>query len=422
MGRLFWKLFAVIWLAMCGMFGVGYTLHSLGLETMPQPALASAEARFAILTAQKIIEQAGPEAARPLQEAWAAPVFGIELRVWPCGETAELGDERALQAQASYKAQNYELDVRPRATETPWGFISRPILAAAFLSFVTAMLLAQYLSHPIRLLRLALHSVAEGRFETRIRPLIGSRRDELADLGREADRMAAQLQQFSAQQKRLLHDVSHELRSPLARMKAATGVARQSPARAQDMMARIDREVERLDFLVDEILTLARLGSGAGELERASIDVIDLLTAVIDDAAFEGQARGVRIAFEVAGSFVSNVNGEAIGRGFENVIRNAIKFTDEGSWVRVQAEEADDGEALLVRVSDQGPGVSPDQAETIFEPFQKSASGELSTGHGLGLAIAKQAIECHGGSIRASQSESGRGLMVEIVVPRLNAL
>jgi signal transduction histidine kinase len=424
MGRLFWKLFLVIWLAMSGTFAFGYILYSLGLETGPKFIVARAEAQFAANTARRLVELGGPDAILPLQAAWAAPPFNVAISVRRLDpeEAAPAGSADII--RAGYNGNEYIISATPDDAKEYWQFFTKPYLTAAVLSLIAALLLARYLSRPIQLLRLALHSVAEGRFETRISPLMGSRRDELADLSREADRMATQLQQFSERQKRLLHDVSHELRSPLARMKAAAGLARQSPARTQDMMARIDREVERLDFLVEEILTLARLeaAKGAGAtLERNRLDLIDILSAIVEDASFEGQARGVTVAFDapgIRGGVACEVNGEMIYRGFENVIRNAVKFTGEATTVRVEARRTDDAGALCVCVADQGPGIAAGEAELIFEPFSKGQnSGSSLRGHGLGLAIAKRAFAYHGGNVRVASANTGCGLVVEIVLP-----
>ena len=424
MGRLFWKLFLVIWLAMSGTFTFGFILYSLGLETGPKFIVAHAEAQFAANTARRLVERGGLDAIRPLQDAWAAPPFNLAISV------RRLEPEEAAPAgiadmiRAGYNGNEYIISATPDGAKEAWQFFTKPYLTAAVLSLIAALSLARYLSRPIQLLRLALHSVTEGRFETRISPLMGSRRDELADLGREADRMATQLQQFSERQKRLLHDVSHELRSPLARMKAAAGLARQSPARTQDMMTRIDREVERLDFLVEEILTLARLeaANGAGAtLERNRLDLIDILSAIVEDASFEGHARGVTVAFDapgIRGGIVCEVNGEMIYRGFENVIRNAVKFTGEATTVRVEARRTDDAGALRVCVTDQGPGIAPGEAELIFEPFLRGQrNGSSLRGHGLGLAIAKRAFAYHGGNIRVASTNAGSGLVIEIVLP-----
>jgi signal transduction histidine kinase len=425
MGRLFWKLFLVIWLAMSGTFAVGYVLYSLGVETGPKFAIARTEAQFAANTLKRTVELEGPDAVRPLRRAWSAPPFDLVISVRPQTErdAPEAETSGTFRAQASHGGREYMISVTPDRAKLALQLFTKPYITAAVIGLIAALLLARYLSRPIRLLCLALHSVAEGRFETRISPLMGARRDELADLGHEADRMASQLQQFSERQKRLLHDVSHELRSPLARMKAAAGLARKNPARLADMMNRIDREVERLDSLVEEILTLARLETAKGAevgAERASVDLVDILTAIIEDAEFEGQPRDVNVIFdatELHGGVICEVNGELIYRGFENVIRNAVKFTADGTAVRVEVRRGAD-DALCVRVTDHGPGIAPGETGLIFEPFWKNPeSGHAGRGYGLGLAIAKQAFAYHGGSIRTLSATDGCGLAVEIVLP-----
>ena len=139
----------------------------------------------------------------------------------------------------------------------------------------------------------------------RLERRIGSRRDEIADLTREFDSMAAQLQQLLALQERLLHDISHELRSPLARLQVAIGLLRQAPEDLPAMLVRVEREAERLNQLIEEILTFARLKSGTAELSMARVDVIDLLTAIADDANFEAQIKGCEVVFKPTGSFVT---------------------------------------------------------------------------------------------------------------------
>jgi two-component system, OmpR family, sensor kinase len=426
MGRLFWKLFLVIWLAMSGMLIVGYVLYSLGLETVPRFEVMRNEAQFAANSAKRLVELGGPEAIRPLQDLWSVPPFDlmISARLLPPGEAPPSETGYTSVAHASHNGSNYIVSATPDGAKFRWQPFTKPHVTAAVISLIAAWLLARYLYRPIRLLRLALHAVAEGRFETRVSLFLGKRRDELADLSRDADRMAAQLQQLSDQQKRLLHDVSHELRSPLARMKAAAGLARQNQARSSDMMNRIDREVERLDALVEEILTLARLESAKDAdvtLECARVDLVDILTAIVEDATFEGQARGVSIVFDAAqlhGGFVCEVNGELIYRGLENVIRNAVKFTADGTTVRVEARRKEADGTLCIRVTDQGLGIAPDEADLIFEPFWRGMeSRHALRGHGLGLAIAKRAFAYHGGSIRATPAASGCGLTIEIALP-----
>ena len=290
-----------------------------------------------------------------------------------------------------------------------------PILAGALISLIFGAVLARHITNPIRLLSRAFHDAAEGHLETRISPAMGHRRDEVAALGKDFDRMASQLQLLIGAQQRLLHDVSHELRSPLARLQAAIGLARQNPQRKEAMLERIERETERLDTLVGELLTLARLESGAA-LSREKVDLIELLAAIADDAQFEAQANDRDVCFKAEGHFIAEVGAELIYRAFENVIRNAVKFTTPGSTVEIGAEIGADGKTLAVRVADRGPEVPPEEIERIFGAFYRGSGAPQTPGFGLGLAIARRAIESHGGTITAASREGG-GLEFRIRLP-----
>lgn len=295
-----------------------------------------------------------------------------------------------------------------------------PILAGALISLIFGALLARHITRPIHLLSRAFHDAAEGHLETRISPAMGHRSDEIAALGKDFDRMAAQLQQLIGAQQRLLHDVSHELRSPLARLQAAIGLARQNPLRGEAMLERIERETERLDTLVGELLTLARLESGAA-LSRERVDLVDLLAAIADDAKFEAQANGREVCFTAEGHFIAEVGAELIYRAFENVIRNAVKYTAPGSTVRIDAGISADGQNFEVRVADRGPEVPPEELERIFGAFYRGSGAPQTPGFGLGLAIARRAIESHGGAITAAAREGG-GLEFRIRLPAQSPL
>jgi two-component system OmpR family sensor kinase len=289
-------------------------------------------------------------------------------------------------------------------------------------SLAFSALLAAYLVRPIRHLRRAFADAAEGRLDTRVAPLMGSRRDEIAGLGEDFDRMAERLQKLISSQRRLLHDVSHELRSPLARLQAAAGLARQDPARTAAMLDRIERDTQRLDTLVGELLTLARLEADAGNAARQPADLGELLHEVVDDARFEAQASGRDVLLEGADAPVpiARAHPEWLQRAFENVIRNAVRHTPEGSAVRVRLrqEHAPDprepGTRIVITVADEGSGVPPEQLESIFEPFQRG--GASTDGHGLGLAIARHALAAHHGSISAANRPGG-GLEVTMNLP-----
>jgi two-component system OmpR family sensor kinase len=287
------------------------------------------------------------------------------------------------------------------------------LVIAAVASLAVSALLAWYLTRPIRALRWAFDAAASGRLETRVGPRIGRRRDEIADLGRDFDRMAAQLQALMSAQRRLLHDVSHELRSPLARLAAAIGLARQDPSRLDASLERIEREATRVDELVGEVLTLARLESGAGKSLSQSVDLADLVASIGEDARFEAEASGRRVRLEIPDRLIVSGNPELLHRAVENVVRNAVKYTAEGSEVLVRLEASKD--CALLRVSDRGPGIPEAELARIFEPFYRiGADGEK--GFGLGLAIAQLAVQAHGGTIGA-QNLPGGGLRVEISLP-----
>jgi two-component system OmpR family sensor kinase len=282
-------------------------------------------------------------------------------------------------------------------------------------------LFAWYLTRPIRHLRRAFAEVADGRLETRVAPLMGRRADEIAGLGSDFDLMAERLQKLIASQRRLLHDVSHELRSPLARLQAAIGLARQSPERSAAMLERIEREAQRLDALVGEVLTLARLEAAGRETPAQSVDLGELMQQVVDDARFEARTIGRDVAFPVPRHprTVKHAHPDWLQRAFENVIRNAVRHTGEGTTVEVTLTDRSDG-AALVTVADRGPGVADAEIESIFEPFNRGSRSTAGDGHGLGLAIARRALAAHGGTIAAANRPGG-GLLVTMTLPAAGA-
>jgi signal transduction histidine kinase len=176
------------------------------------------------------------------------------------------------------------------------------------------------------------------------------------------------------------------------------------------MQERVERESIRLDGLVGELLTLARLEADVAQAPHERVDVVDLLAEVCDDARFEARASNRELVFTTNGGYVADVIGELLYRAFENVVRNAVKFTHEGTVVSVIAEASSAG--LVVIVSDQGPGVPRDAHLRMFEPFQRVGDAGVD-GFGLGLTIAKRAIETHGGHIEA-QAAAGGGLSIRI--------
>jgi two-component system, OmpR family, sensor kinase len=299
-----------------------------------------------------------------------------------------------------------------------FGFVPvAPLAVGTLTMLVTSLGLAWYLARPLHHLSWALRRVAEGHLDTRVQDRMGGRRDEIVDLAADFDGMARQLQALTESRTALLHDISHELRSPLTRLQVAIGLLRQEPAQSEQMLARIEREAQRLDALIEQLLTWHRLEAGAAAAHPSRVDVIELLHAIGEDAQFEAQAQGKDVQLIAAGTFVCDVHGELIYRAYENVIRNAIKFTAAHGEVIVTVRVSPGDETLLCSVEDRGPGVPQEMLETIFHPFTRVAGSEGVQGVGLGLAIARRAFELHGGSIHA-QARDGGGLSVIMALPQ----
>lgn len=294
---------------------------------------------------------------------------------------------------------------------TPW----IPIVAAIFASLLFSVILAWYFSRPIRALRAAFDAAAGGDLAPRFVSATGKSRTELNDLGRDFDRMTARLRNLIDGQTRLLHDVSHELRSPLARLQAAIGLAHQQPDKIAASMDRIERESVRMDKLVGELLTLARLEAGAIKASQEEISMADLLEQIADDASYEAASQQRTVVREGEADVLVVGQADLLGRAIENVVRNAIKHSAEGGEVQLQVRSLPDARQLCIRVLDRGPGVAPADLETIFQPFFRSSNASTE-GHGLGLAIAQHVIEAHGGSIKAT-NRAGGGLCVEMILP-----
>lgn len=291
-----------------------------------------------------------------------------------------------------------------------------PIIAGLFASLGFAALLAWYFSKPIHSLRSAFESVSQGNLDVQLGTVMGRRRDELADLGHDFDRMVRQLRALMDGQRRLLHDVSHELRSPLARLQAAIGLLRQQPERLEDSLNRIEREGVRMDKLVGELLTLSRLEAGVMKSVEEEINIDLLVEDIVKDARFEAETRGITVNMEGLCAAVIKGNIELLHWAIENVVRNAVKHTLDGSQVNVTCRFDAKKSGLILTVLDQGPGVPESELDAIFEPFFRGRRTKTTDGHGLGLAIARRVVETYAGTIRATNGGKG-GLQIEIVLP-----
>jgi signal transduction histidine kinase len=303
----------------------------------------------------------------------------------------------------------------------PHGNLWLAIVIAVLSSGLVCYPLARYLTSPIVRLRAATQQLAAGDLSARAGSLSFRRRDEMAELVRDFDGMAERLEKLVKAQSRLLSDISHELRSPLARLNVALALARQrSGPEAQASLERVELEAERLNELIGRLLTIARLESGDEALQKYPLDLAELVAEIAEDADFEAQERHCHVKASVAEDCFVIGDPSLLHSAVENVVRNATRYTREGTVVEVQLEKRKGlkGDDAVVRVSDSGPGVPPDALEKIFRPFYRidDARGRRTGGVGLGLAITQRAVRLHGGSVTASNLSSG-GLLVEICLP-----
>ncbi|GFO69920.1 two-component sensor histidine kinase [Geomonas limicola] len=273
------------------------------------------------------------------------------------------------------------------------------------------------LTAPVRRLREATQELANGHLATRVVIKSRGKGDEIVGLGQDFNQMASRLEKLVNAHRQLLRDVSHELRSPLARMNVALEIARQqSPESAEPPLQRIQQEGERLNQLIGELLTLSRLDGDTGA-ERTEVDVAELAAEVVQDADFEACAGNRHVEYHPERGLLVVGNRELLRRALENVVRNAVRYTAEGSSVTVTLQQAP-GPQALIRVRDFGPGVPEEQLDDIFRPFYRVAEARdrQSGGTGIGLAITERTVALHGGSVVARNLPEA-GLEVEICLP-----
>jgi signal transduction histidine kinase len=283
------------------------------------------------------------------------------------------------------------------------------IAGAIFCYFISS-----YLTRPLHKLGEAAAKIADGRLETRVDPALRKRRDEIADLAGNFDRMAERIEALILRQRALLGDVSHELRSPLSRLIVALSLVRQGPAEeVAENLDRIGLEARRLDTLIGQLLSLTRIDSGTDRGSPARFDLTSLVQEVANDGDFEARARHRHVTIMQADACTVSGFEELLRSAVENVVRNAIRYTPEGTAVEISLKAGDLRAHLVVR--DHGPGVPEDMLSEIFLPFRRVASDD-SEGAGLGLAIAERAVTVHRGTIRAMNVPRG-GLAVEIHLP-----
>jgi signal transduction histidine kinase len=310
--------------------------------------------------------------------------------------------------------------LRPHGPLPPPMFFDLGVQALIFLVVGGGIcyLLAWRLTAPVRRLRQAVQQLANGDLTARTGITRGQRGDEISELGGDFDRMAERIESLLLSQKQLVRDISHELRSPLARLQVALGLARRkASADAEQALNRIEQEAERLNGMIGELLTLSLLENGSALTQAEPVDLRELLDEVVQDADFEAAESNRRVLmFAKAGPPVSG-NRELLRRAVENVIRNGVRYTDEGTTVEVLLDQ-DQQNHVVIRVRDHGPGVPEAMLEAIFQPFCRveEARDRQSGGTGIGLAITARTVALHGGMVTAGNRPEG-GLEVLIRLP-----
>jgi signal transduction histidine kinase len=320
-----------------------------------------------------------------------------------------------------------ELPPGPRVFFGPWGIPMPGLIIAVISSGLVCYFLAWYMTKPVTRLRAATQQIAAGDLTARAGDPNSRRRDEIAGLIRDFDTMAARLEGLVEAQSRLLNDISHELRSPLARLNVALGLARQrSGPESTAMLERIELEASRLNELIGRLLTLARLEDGEQRVPAIPVLLDELVLNVAEDAEFEAQARHCHVRSEIPpGTWAARGDASLLHSAIENVVRNAIRYTREGTTVEIHLEKTQSTSTpeAVVRVTDCGSGVPADALEKLFQPFYRldDARGRQTGGVGLGLAITERAVRFHGGRVAAANRAEG-GLMVEIHLPLMPAV
>lgn len=437
MPRLFWKLFLALWLSIMGFaFLTAWINATLSRQDIPDPP----EVAFArsIDKAEQFLGSAmrrgGPMAAR---ERLRDLPRGVRNHLYLFDEQGReiLGRDRVTKLLADETAERERRTLRDRRgnewslvvlRRTPparflepgqRGIMLRLLLLTAF-SAIVSFFLARSLARPLERLGVASRRLASGDLATRVGPPLDGRHDEFGDLARDIDAMAGRLEAAQQANHRLLRDVSHELRSPLARQRVALELAR---TRAGEPIAgeldRIELESERLETLIDEVLSLLRASSGAAPFEPEAFDLADLLRDLAEVVSYEVPPDSPGIVTDLPGALPVEADRELLWRALENLLRNALLHCDPAEPIGLSASALGEGR-VEVFVQDRGPGIPESQLERIFDPFTRvdEARDRSSGGHGLGLAIAAAAVHRHGGDITA-RNRAGGGLELRLVLP-----
>ncbi len=463
MGQLFWKFLLAFWLALGLAFGGVFTLNQLSQSPEQHRSFKSPQGRFFLDNAQRLLDAGGEALLLEMVRQWQNEPFAreqllvldsrgqdlLQRPVPPEALTARSNMVRLHSPQGALRLVLLERDgfwqqrigaMRQRMTPPPSGrpeggeppprppFWFNPFFllgAVVMTTIATSLWLAWYFAAPVRQLKQALSELPKQQWQTQLSPRMTERRDEFGVLARSFNQMAQQVYQAIVSQRRLLHDVSHELRSPLARLQLLTGLVRQNPADLAGALDKIEAEAVRLDQLVGEILTFSRLESGEVKPQLSAVPVHELLESICADAALEADNRQQQLRLLQNDEVTLQADAELLYRALENVVRNAIKYAGTGAQIQIVSQRGPG--QLRIEICDNGPGVPEALLPLLFNPFFRA--DKQSEGVGLGLSIALRAVAACGGQIAAenlrqpdgvpatAQEPDRAGLKVVILLP-----
>ncbi len=431
---LFWRIFLSFWLTAVLLAGSFFVLGRLSSSEIIERQLAALQAQAELVAGLWnsdggqpavrlwLARQQGPQKARLLTQSGRSP-FGRRME----GKMKHRPPHKAPVHPGVYTLPDGRIQLAAQLPDIqPALFLVRHLTAqqihrlplplmltlAILIIALMSYLLATMLIKRLRRLQETVQVIRDGDLSARVE-LDGQ--DEVSSLARDFNRMAERISEMMTSQRQLVSDVSHELRSPLARLRIALELAE----RADDpglMLQKIGKEADELEHMVSSLLSLARLQSGLASLERKPQALCPLLKNIIDDANFEGEASQRHVILAGCDDIEADIDAVLMRSAIENVIRNALRYTPEGGTVLVKMEVSDG--LISISIEDQGPGVPEKDLERLFEPFSRvgEARDRQSGGYGLGLSITGKALQAHGGNATAENLPAG-GLRVNLSLP-----
>ncbi len=291
---------------------------------------------------------------------------------------------------------------------------------------IASFWLSRHVVKPVVILKSASQKMASGQLSTRVSQSIGRRKDELGELGNSFDNMAEQLERTITGQKQLLRDISHEIRTPLTRQRIAIDLIREQlgedDAFTKELLEKIESQNNKLNELIENLLTLNRLGEEAKNVTIEPVNLFELLKALVEDAELEANTKDIDLQLRCSETTSIHGNSVLLGRAFENVVGNALKYSPINAAITIEVVMDEDSSqqtsGFTIKISDQGLGLSDDEIKKAFTPFYRADNSRTQNtgGYGLGLAIVKRVVDLHKGEITLHTPDEG-GLCVTIWLP-----